>query len=325
VREGEVGGVEGGGPGPHHAPAHAVAGLAGVDDPELQLVTHGEVEGAVDLDPFFADADLETLTMRTYDGLGLDLRAVLKQSDLYARAGKSQHAFCIDIDREGDVRVLCNVEPNERWAETMLHEFGHAVYDRSLDRDVPWIVRAAAHPLTTEGIAMLFGRLVRDPAWLGPIAGIDRARLDELSPRLDRARRAALLTFARWVLVVTHFEQRLYANPDDDLDTIWWDLVERYQLVRRPDGRHAPDWAAKIHLAVVPVYYQNYLYGELVASQLDATLHRRFGGLVDRPDAGRFLVDEFFAPAASRRWDQLVADATGEPLSARHLADQLAG
>jgi peptidyl-dipeptidase A len=292
------------------------------DDPFFQAPP---AEGAISIDHFFTGADLEALTVRTYDGLGLDVRSVLDHSDLYARDGKSQHAFCIDIDREGDVRVLCNVEPNERWAETMLHEFGHAVYDRSLDRDVPWIVRAAAHPLTTEGIAMLFGRLVRDPAWLGPIAGIDRARLDELSPRLDRARRAALLTFARWVLVVTHFEQRLYANPDDDLDTIWWDLVERYQLVRRPDGRHAPDWAAKIHLAVVPVYYQNYLYGELVASQLDATLHRRFGGLVDRPDAGRFLVDEFFAPAASRRWDQLVADATGEPLSARHLADQLAG
>ena len=58
-------------------------------------------------------------------------------SDLYARDGKSQHAFCIDIDREGDVRVLCNVEPNERWMETMLHEFGHAVYDRERDRDAP--------------------------------------------------------------------------------------------------------------------------------------------------------------------------------------------
>ena len=127
------------------------------------------------------------------------------------------------------------------------------------------------------------------------------------------------------MLVVTHFEQRLYADPDDDLDTLWWDLVERYQLVHRPDDRHAPDWAAKIHLAVVPVYYQNYLYGELVASQLHATLYDRFGGLVDKSAAGRFLVDEFFAPAASRRWDQLVADATGEPLSARHLAEQLAG
>jgi peptidyl-dipeptidase A len=207
----------------------------------------------------------------------------------------------------------------------MLHEFGHAVYDRNLDRDLPWLVRAAAHALTTEGIAMLFGRLVRDPAWLGPIAGLEPNRLAELTPRLDNARRAALLTFARWVLVVTHFEQRLYADPDDDLDTIWWDLVERYQLVRRPDGRHEPDWAAKIHLAVVPVYYQNYLYGELVASQLHATLYERFGGLVDRADAGRFLVDEFFAPAAGRRWDQLVADATGEPLNPRHLANQLAG
>jgi peptidyl-dipeptidase A len=293
-----------------------------LDDPFFQ---DPPVQGAVDLDPFFAGADLEALTTRTYDGLGLDVRAVLARSDLYARAGKSQHAFCIDIDREGDVRVLCNVERNERWAETMLHEFGHAVYDRNLGRDVPWLVRSAAHALTTEGIAMLFGRLVRDPTWLGPIVGLDREELATLAPRLDDARRTALLTFARWVLVVTHFEQRLYADPDGDLDSVWWELVERYQLVRRPDGRNAPDWAAKIHLSVVPVYYQNYLYGELVASQLHANLHERFGGLVDHGEAGRFLVDDFFAPAASRRWDRLVTDATGEPLSARHLADQLAG
>ena len=73
---------------------------------------------------------------------------------------------------------------------------------------------------------------------------------------------------------MTNFERGLYADPDADLDTLWWDLVERYQLVHRPDGRHAPDWAAKIHLAAAPVYYQNYLYGELFASQLDATLAR---------------------------------------------------
>ncbi len=203
------------------------------DDPFFQ---DPPADGAVDLDPLFAKADLEALTMRTYDGLGLDLRAVLANSDLYARAGKSQHAFCIDIDREGDVRVLCNLEPNERWTETMLHEFGHAVYDRNLDRDLPWLVRMAAHSLTTEGIAMLFGRLVRDPAWLGAIPGVDTTTLDELRPQLERARRASLLTFARWVLVVTNFERRLYADPDADLDTIWWDLVERYQLVRRARG-----------------------------------------------------------------------------------------
>src|SRR3954471_2149400 len=134
-----------------------------LDDPFFQ---DPPIDGAVDLDPYFADADLEALTRRTYTGLDLDIDPVLHASDLYARDGKNQHAFCIHIDREGDVRVLCNVEANERWADTMLHEFGHAVYDRELDPDLPWLLREPAHALTTEGIAMMFGRLVRDPSWL---------------------------------------------------------------------------------------------------------------------------------------------------------------
>ncbi len=221
--------------------------------------------------------------------------------------------------------MLCNVEPNERWMETMLHEFGHAIYDREQDRGLPWLVRGPAHALTTEGIAMLMGRLVRDADWLGAVAAVNGATLDTLRPRLTAARRAGLLVFARWVLVMTTFERQLYAAPDSDLDTFWWDLVERYQQVRRPDDRHLPDWASKIHLAAAPVYYQNYLYGELFASQLDATLTARAGGLVDRTEAGALLVRDVFAPGASLRWDALVVGATGEPLSASHLARQLAG
>jgi peptidyl-dipeptidase A len=291
-----------------------------LDDPFFQ---DPPISGAVDLDPLFEHADVEALTVRSYDGLDLDTRPVLSRSDLYAREGKSQHAFCIHIDREGDVRVLCNVEPNERWTETMLHEFGHAVYDRELDSSLPWLLREPAHALTTEGVAMLFGRLARNPGWLTTVAGVGAADVEALTSRLAEARRAALLVFARWVLVMTNFERGLYADPDADHDARWWDLVERYQRVRRPDGRHAPDWAAKIHLTVAPVYYQNYLYGELVASQLQSTLEMRAGGVVDEPAAGRFLVDEVFRPGASVRWDRLMERATREPLTAAHLARQL--
>ena len=122
---------------------------------------------------------------------------------------------------------------------------------------------------------------------------------------------------------MTTFERRLYADPDGDLDTLWWELVEHFQLVHRPDGRAAPDWAAKIHLAAAPVYYQNYLYGELFASQLAATLDARAGGIVDRREVGALLVREVFAPGASLRWDELVTRATGEPLTAAHLAREL--
>ncbi len=71
------------------------------------------------------------------------------------------------------------------------------------------------------------------------------------------------------------------------------------------------------------MYYQNYLYGELVASQLQATLRTRAGGIVDRPEAGALLVQELFTPGLALRWDALVERATGEPLTARHLAAEL--
>jgi peptidyl-dipeptidase A len=80
------------------------------------------------------------------------------------------------------------------------------------------------------------------------------------------------------------FERALYSDPDGDLDSIWWELVARYQQLTPPDGRRAPDWAAKIHVAVAPVYYHTYLYGAIVALQLRDALRASVGGIVDRPE-----------------------------------------
>ena len=287
------------------------------DDPFFQEAPRA---AGVDLDPYLHDADLSELTTRSFDRLGLDVRAVMQRSDLLPRDGKNQHAFCIDIDRAGDVRVLSNNTPGERWTETMLHEFGHAVYFEGVDRDLPWGLRTMHHCLT-EGVAMRCGRLVHDPAWLERVAGLTPATVADLAPRLRAARRAQLLVFARWVLVMTYFERNLYADPDGDHDTRWWDLVERFQMLRRPQGRRAPDWAAKIHIAVAPVYYHNYLFGEMVASALAAT----FGDLVDGDGAGHALARRLFSPGATLRWDQLIAAATGAPLTPAVLARDLAG
>ena len=281
-----------------------------LDDPFFQDTP---AAGAIALDYLFEDVDIEALTHA-------HLRRPRPRPPTGARAqrplprdGKSQHAFCIDIDREGDVRVLCNVEPSERWMDTMLHEFGHAVYDRECDRTLPWLLRAPRTHSPPRASRCCSGGSRAIPRWLADVAGIAADAVETLAPRARAPRRAALLVFARWVLVMTNFERQLYADPDADLDTLWWDLVERYQQVRRPDDRHAPDWASKIHLAAVPVYYQNYLYGELFASQLDATLDRAAGGLVDRAPRAAPRRSDVFAPGASLRWDELVSRRPGAP------------
>ena len=76
-----------------------------------------------------------------------------------ARQARKVHVFA--VDRAGDVRVLSNNTPSERWAETMLHEFGHAVYFEGVGHDLPWLLRTM-HLCLTEGIAMRCGRVKRD-------------------------------------------------------------------------------------------------------------------------------------------------------------------
>jgi len=291
-------------------------------DPFFQEVP---VEGAVDLDPLLEGADVVALARRTFDGLGLGDEAdgILARSDLYPRAGKSQHAFCIDVDRAGDVRVLANVVADHEWAETMLHELGHGVYDLGFDGGLPWLLRAT-HLVTTEASALLCGGLADERPWLERVLGVGRREGEGLESSLRAARAAKLLLFTRWVLVMTGFERALYADPDADLDRTWWELVARFQRVTPPEDRARPDWAAKLHVAVAPVYYHTYLYGNFVALQLRESLETAAGGFVDRPEAGAFLREHLFAPGQSVRWDRLVERASGAPLSVAPLERVLA-
>jgi peptidyl-dipeptidase A len=273
--------------------------------------------GEVDLDRFFADRDLVPIAASYFESIGLPVGEVLARSDLYEREGKDQHAFCTDLDRSGDVRVLCNLRPNERSMATLLHELGHAAYDRYISRDLPYLLRAPAHTMVTEASAMYMGRLTRDPAWLRSAAGVALGTDDGMDIR--RQQRMSMLVSARWMLVMAYFERELYRDPERrDLNSLWWDLVESIQLVRRPEGRDEPDWAAKLHLSLAPVYYHNYLLGELTASQLGARIRAALPdgqSPVGRLEVGRFLREEVYAPGATLRWDALVRRATGEPLS----------
>jgi hypothetical protein len=74
-------------------------------------------------------------------------------------------------------------------------------------------------------------------------------------------------------------------------------------MVRRPDGRDEPDWASKIHLSGAPVYYHNYLLGELMASQMSAAARRgipRGSSIAGQEAVGRFFREHIFRPAP--RW-----------------------
>ena len=278
--------------------------------------------GSTDFDTFFADQKLEALATRTYDGLGMDVRDILDRSDLYERPNKDQHAFCTHIDREGDVRTLNNLKPVERWMDTLLHELGHGVFDKYIPQSVPWLLRTPAHILYTEAMALLMGAMPLDHDWLTTVRGLPEGQAQSLAHDANSRSMLDALIFTRWVLVMVNFERAMYENPEADLDAIWWQLVERYQYMRKPAGRAMPDWATKMHVALAPAYYQNYLIGRMVAEQWRHWLQDNAGGIIDKPAAGDFFRDKVFAPGATVTWNEALTLATGEPLQIDYFVDR---
>jgi peptidyl-dipeptidase A len=126
------------------------------------------------------------------------------------------------------------------------------------------------------------------------------------------------------------FEKSLYENPDQDLNKLWWDLVEKYQMLKRPAGRNAPDWATKIHIATSPCYYHNYLLGELFASQMYYFIADKIynkpndinQSFVGNKKVGDFFINNVFNVGAKYYWNEMIEKATGEKLTAKYFAKQ---
>jgi peptidyl-dipeptidase A len=284
----------------------------------------------LDLDAYYADKDIKELSARFYAGVGLPVESILANSDLYEREGKNPHAFCTDIDREGDVRILCNITNNEYWMEVTLHELGHAVYFKYYDPQVPYLLREPAHTFTTEAIAMFFGRLSRNPGWMQQMLELSDEQRSEIEKVSSRYAQLKQLIFARWAMVMYDFEKQLYANPEQDLNQLWWKIVQKYQLVKKPPGRDEPDWAAKIHIPLYPCYYHNYLLGELLASQLHHHIVHKILKLktdenvsyVGQKKVGDFLTKKVFEAGTLYHWNGMIERATGEKLTPKYFVEQ---
>jgi peptidyl-dipeptidase A len=284
-----------------------------------------------DLDKTYASVDIIALCRDFYRGIDLPIDLVIERSnnDFAPKQGKSPHAFCIDLTRGGDdVRVLANVVPNEYWMSTMLHEFGHSVYSSiNIPPKLPYVLRTEAHILTTEGVAMMFEKMSKRRAWLEKM-GVKIDDPEAFATTARKMQRYQLLVFSRWCQVMLRFEKAMYENPDQDLNKLWWDIVEKYQGMKRPAGRNAPDYGSKIHIIVAPVYYHNYMMGELFASQVHHAICRDvYKGAdpesvvyVGNKEVGAFMRAKVFDPGRTLQWNELTRFATGAPLSAEAFA-----
>lgn len=281
----------------------------------------------VDMDSFYLDKDIIEICKKYYQGIGISIDDIIEKSDLYGREGKYQHAMALMMDRDGDSRVVSSIESNNYWMGTMLHEFAHAIYFQNVDKNLPWELRVYAHTLTTEAVSLLFEDMVYSPDWIKDNNILTEVEVENHQESIREYNRLSQLVFSQWSQVMYRFEKALYEDPDQDLNSLWWDLVEKYQLIKRPENRDMPDWASKIHIANSPAYYHNYLLGRLYAAQLN---HYMAGEIIktektdpsyaNKKEIGEFLIKEVFNPGALYNWKELIKRSTKEDLNPRYFS-----
>ena len=267
-----------------------------------------------------------------YDGIGLPIDDVLKRSDLYEKPGKNPHAFSIDIDRAGDVRILENIVPGREWLGTTLHELGHAVVlARTCRRSLPYVLHTDAHPLCTEGVAMMFERFAQNVDWLQAM-GAKVPDPEQFRAAAAKLRRNRLLVFSRYCQVMFRFEmatvrqsrpglepavvgpgrevsgdqaargtQRARLSPASTISSAPRPTTTTTCWARCSPRRCITRWCGRCCRATNPA-------GAIY---------------VGNKAAGEFMQQRVFAPGLTLNWNELTRHATGEPLNPKAFAEDL--
>ena len=155
-----------------------------------------------------------------YDGIGLPVDDVLKRSDLYEKPGKNPHAFRIDIDRRGRHPRAGEHRARPGMAGHHAARVGPCRrIPRMSPRGLPYVLHTDAHPLCTEGVAMMFERFAQNVDWLRAF-GAEVSDPERFRTAAAKLRRNRLLVFSRYCQVMFRFEMALYGNPEPGFEPV---------------------------------------------------------------------------------------------------------
>jgi len=218
-------------------------------------------------------------------------------------------------------RLLTNPFTGSNFYETLFHEYGHCLNAVLTDRNLPPICLLGDETPMSEGLAECLGHFAYDAHWLERAAKVPPAR----AAALERVGKLQLLLWLRRSICLNaYFELTAYGNLKGNLDSLYAATYRRFVGVELPRGHF---FGYRDIFATGPLYFQSYLYANMIATQLREAMRARFGvtDLSREPRVAGWLTRYMFAPGASVPWPEKIRRATGAPLGTSALSRYLAG
>lgn len=222
--------------------------------------------------------------------------------------------LCFGVRKPDDVRILANPQDGHLYYATMFHEFGHALHDRSV-RQPFHVLREEPGPFN-EGMACTLERFASEREWLETRKGLETTAISEY----PTAWAQKMMVRLRTLMGQATFEIRAYDHLEGNLLDLWRETMSAFALLPYDQ---ADGWADNPFWTSYPVYLQNYVIAEAIASQTWAAWREAYNQIVGQPALGAWLVERYYAPGASVEWTDKVERATGRRLSAEALVEDL--
>ena len=267
-------------------------------------------------------ADYHRPISKLYSMLGIDITGMNITYDIFPRKNKSEWGYNFPIETGVDSRIIANVRDRYFEFGVLLHETGHAVHSFTTNPQ-EIILNMGISGIVSEGIANLFGGFVTHKAFY---SGFFTEKLEEAEKnfrRLKLWKRANQLRAVSRIL----FDQALYRSRIENIDDIHQLLWQtNLEVLGEQPYADLPLWASTIHYTTHPIYFHNYLLGDLTCDMLEQVFLRREGvsDVTDKPESfGRFILDEVIRTSGRYPFPELFRRISGENLSLKLLSQRL--
>ncbi|MCK5115481.1 MAG: peptidase M3A and M3B thimet/oligopeptidase F [Candidatus Aegiribacteria sp.] len=277
---------------------------------------------APELNRHVSMADYHRPISELFSKFGIDIAAMNITYDIFPRKNKSEWGYNFPVETGVDSRILANVRDRYFEFGVLLHETGHAVHSFTTDPEET-ILNMGISGIVSEGIANLFGRFSTHKAFYSGFFSEKPEEAGRNFKQLKLWNRANQLRAVSRIL----FDQALYRsrikNIDDIHQLLWQTNME---VLGEQPYADMPLWASTIHYTTHPIYFHNYLLGDLTCDMLEQVFMDSEGisDHAERPGKfGRFILDEVIGASGRYPFPELFRRISGSGLSLRLLSQRL--
>ncbi len=195
-----------------------------------------------------------------------------------------------------------------------MHEMGHGLHGLYNNINSPILegyewVPGNANGSFAEGMAETLAWFTRNIEWQKKYTNLSEEKIIERKNTVKEY----VPAYIRFHLYRFMTETMLYLQPDKKFNEIQKELAKKYLLIDTENFR--TQVLSNIIYISYPLYTQNYLLADMIASQIHKTLEEKFGKeYAFNKDVGEYLIHNFYSNGEYFNWNQRLIKGTGKPL-----------